>query len=312
VTLALGFVAAWYFAGRLSSDRAALSADRPLFEEAARSPEPAARGKERARPAAAEAQISCGSELISVPRSDGQTPGPCPAGMVGVAGGPFVAGCTAHDCGRDPVCSVRDVRPFCIAETETTVRDYERCVEDDRHDDPEQSCDEPYDDDSSTYAAELERRPVNMVSWRDAAKYCGWLSTTHAFKGWTTRLPTSDEWEKAARGVAGNPFSWGDGEMLGAANLSGNDDSRYTANAGKFSADRSPYGALDMIGNVAEWVSESKAGRAAVKGGSFASPLDASRAWTARQLSVETTAADIGFRCVAVPQAAGYGGIGPR
>jgi formylglycine-generating enzyme required for sulfatase activity len=139
-----------------------------------------------------------------------------------------------------------------------------------------------------------------MVSWRDAATYCAWLSTTRAFDGWTTRLPTADEWEKAARGVTGAPYAWGAGERLDAANLHGNDDSPYTANVGTFVADRSPYGALDMIGNVAEWVSNANAGRAGVMGGSFASPLGSARAWTTRQVGVDAYAADIGFRCVAV------------
>jgi sulfatase modifying factor 1 len=300
--LAAGLVAAWYVAGR--SDR--VTPALPSRPAAAEPPPSAVKvdagGQEPAAPAIAAApRISCGSSLIDVPQADGLMPSPCPAGMVAVPGGPFVAGCTAPECELAPPCSLHEVRPFCISETETRVRDYARCVEDDRIDDPEGACEEPSADDSSTYAAELPRRPVNMVSWRDAAKYCAWLSTTRAFDGWTTRLPTSAEWEKAARGAKGAPYAWGAEERLDAANLRGNDDSPYTANVGTFVADRSPYGALDMIGNVSEWVSDANAGRASVMGGSFASTLGGARAWTTRQAGIDAYAADIGFRCVAVP-----------
>jgi formylglycine-generating enzyme required for sulfatase activity len=299
--LAVGCVAAWYVAGRMHHDTQTL----PSSQASAAPPasivkHDAALQEPARRPISAAPQISCGSSLINVPQGDGLMPSPCPAGMVGVPGGPFVAGCTAPECDQAPPCSLHDVQPFCISETETTVRDYARCVEDERFDDPGRACEEPSADDSSTYAAELPRRPVNMVSWNDAAKYCAWLSTTRAFSGWTTRLPSSDEWEKAARGVNGAPYTWGVAERLDAANLHENDDSPYTANVGKFVADRSPYGALDMIGNVSEWVSDANAGRAGVMGGSFASPLGKARAWTTRQVGVDAYAADIGFRCVAV------------
>jgi hypothetical protein len=299
--LAAGFVATWYVGGRRDRDTAPPPSSHASAGPPSSVVKPNAAVQEPAQdPIAAAPQLSCGSSRIDVPQADGPPPSPCPAGMVGVPGGPFVAGCTAPDCGQAPPCSLHDVHPFCISETETSVRDYGRCVEDDRSDDPDRACEEPSVDDSSTYAAELPRRPVNMVSWRDAAKYCAWLSTTRAFEGWTTRLPTSAEWEKAARGATGAPYAWGAGERLGAANLRGNDDAPYTANVGRFAADRSPYGALDMIGNVSEWVSDANAGRAAVMGGSFASPLGEAHAWTTRQVGVDGYAADIGFRCVAV------------
>jgi formylglycine-generating enzyme required for sulfatase activity len=299
--LATGVAGAWYVAGRLHrDDTAPPSSPAP----AAPVPPPAKRDAVIQAPEQptniAAPQISCGASLIDVPQAEGRPPPPCPAGMVGVPGGPFVAGCTTPDCGRAAPCSLHDVRPFCIAATETSVRDYGRCVEDDRIEGPDGACEEPSADDASTYAAELPRRPVNMVSWRDAVNYCAWLSTTRAFDGWTTRLPTADEWEKAARGAKGAPYAWGAGERPEAANLQGNDDSPYTANVGRFAADRSPYGALDMTGNVSEWVSDANAGRASVMGGSFASSLGGARAWTTRQVGIDAYAADIGFRCVAV------------
>ncbi len=90
--------------------------------------------------------------------------------------------------------------------------------------------------------------PVVGVSWDDAQAYCRWLSGQ---TGRVYRLPTEAEWEKAARGEAGLIYLWGD-EWRSDCCHTGRDD---TAPVTAYPAGASPYGCLDMAGNVQEWTS---------------------------------------------------------
>lgn len=88
--------------------------------------------------------------------------------------------------------------------------------------------------------------PVVAVSWEDAFSYCEWLCQK---TGRRYCLPSEAEWEKAARGTDGRRYPWGDEWIEGAANVGGEDTTAVAAHP----AGSSPYGCLDLLGNVQEW-----------------------------------------------------------
>lgn len=96
---------------------------------------------------------------------------------------------------------------------------------------------------------ELLEHPVVGVSLNDARAYCRWLSTATSR---TFNLPTEAQWEKAARGVDGRVFPWGDQWEPGYCNIAAHGPGSTSA-IGSFPVDTSPYGCVDMAGNVAEW-----------------------------------------------------------
>jgi len=97
-----------------------------------------------------------------------------------------------------------------------------------------------------------ENRPVINVSWNDAVAYCQWLSQETGLK---FNLPTEAQWEKAARGNDRRKYPWGSMEPgKDLANFAGNIGK--TTPVGSYPAGASPYGLLDMAGNVWEWCSD--------------------------------------------------------
>jgi sulfatase modifying factor 1 len=88
--------------------------------------------------------------------------------------------------------------------------------------------------------------PAAGITWQNAADYCAWVGK---------RLPSEAEWEKAARATDGRTYPWGDAWDASNANTS-ETGLRYPQPVGSYPSGASPYGALDMAGNVWEWVAD--------------------------------------------------------
>jgi eukaryotic-like serine/threonine-protein kinase len=163
------------------------------------------------------------------------------APMVFIPAGEFLMG-AADD---DPFANI-DEKPrhavfldaFWIDKYEVTNAQYKMCV-------VAGAClpSSGYGDDSQYNG---DRQPVVGVSWDDAVAYCRWVGG---------RLPTEAEWEKAARGTDGRIYPWGNDWDPRKVNSEEGGLGR-TADVGSYPDGASPYGALDMAGNVWEWVAD--------------------------------------------------------
>jgi formylglycine-generating enzyme required for sulfatase activity len=140
------------------------------------------------------------------------------------------------------------------------------------------------------------RMPVAGIAWEDAQAYVAWLARGPLAGA---RLCSEREWERAARGADARLYGHGDALRPGDADF----DATYALDVeamgadevGSFPADRSPFGVLDLAGNVAEWV----AGRVA-RGGAWGSNWFNARA-AARALSNGDRARGIGVRvCMSI------------
>lgn len=139
--------------------------------------------------------------------------------------------------------------------------------------------------------------PAMGIDWFRANDYCQWAGK---------RLPTEAEWEFAAQGQSNNMWPWGNQFLPKHANLHGEEDGYLlAAPVGSFPQGTSPYGVLDMIGNVWEWVANPNTAKDAVrktmtyavKGGGWTSSPESIKITTRNVAEPTLKNPTFGFRC---------------
>lgn len=183
--------------------------------------------------------------------------------------GPFVMGGD-----RDTTASAPRSRPFvkefCVARHPVTLEEYLEFLEHlhvtapkkvrTRMPRPSADSNDPYGWISVEDGVRLVRRrrslkhrrwPVFGISWHDAMAYARWRSKRD---GRSYTLASDEEWEKAARGVDGRLFPWGDRfDASFCKNLHSKSEKSQPEPVGLYRRDRSPYGVEDMAGGIKEW-----------------------------------------------------------
>lgn len=309
-TLAIGDPASRQAAARVSvkaAEDAARGGTHAYSAESARAAKAAASVEEQSRPAknrkiymiagvlaivvvAVVVALKLFTSAAPPPTEPGQAP--APPGMTLIKGATFTMG-------TDDPTFVPDWRPahsmsvsdFYLDTNEITNEDYARFVRQTRHPAPSHWIDGTYPKGEATL-------PVYNVSWFDAKAYAEWAGK---------RLPFEAEWEYAARGTDGRIYPWGN-EWIDELSNSGEDKRGKPVAVGQFRRGASPFGILDMAGNVAEWVADDfklypgssakpLAGYKVYRGGSYAFPKV--QLLTVARWSEEPTAKFpyIGFRC---------------
>jgi formylglycine-generating enzyme required for sulfatase activity len=269
---------------------------------------------EQARAAEAEAEARAAEEAK---RAEAEARRLSSAEMVLVPAGEFFYGCNARvdsECNDDEKPGRTISLPaFRIDRTEVTVAAYRACVDAGRC--SSAGVEMPYWDGKElphaawacNWGKGRDDHPMNCVDWNQARTYCAW-------KG--KRLPTEQEWEKAARGTDGRKYAWGNegyasrmvaniaDETAKRSNPSwtvaaGYDDGYIgTSPVAKFPAGRSPFGAEDMIGNVLEWCeNDYSAGIKALRGASWFGEPRFARASRRGGFDPGVRFENLGFRC---------------
>ena len=190
------------------------------------------------------------------------TPRPLVPEMLAVPAGPFLMGSSDTDtqaASNEKPQHLLTLPDYWIGKTEVTNAQFRPFVDGDGYTDPaywtaagwawqqENKITQPaYWNDAQWNGADY---PVVGVSWFEAVAYCRWLSKQ---TGIEFRLPSEAEWEKAARGTEGWIYPWGNTWDTKLANSS-EAGLNLTTPVGTYPTGVSPYGALDMAGNVWEW-----------------------------------------------------------
>lgn len=160
-----------------------------------------------------------------------------PENMIFIPGGKFQMGRVGGDEYETPVRAVT-VSPFYIARTEVTNQEYQRFVNETGHKPPTHW-------QNNKFSPNEGNLPVVNVSWDDANDFAKWAGK---------RLPTETEWEFAARGTENRLYPWGNTWNPAGANA-GRETGGRISEVGRFASGASPFGVLDMCGNVWEWTS---------------------------------------------------------
>ncbi len=178
----------------------------------------------------------------------------------------------------EPSVATRTLPAFCIARTQVTNAAYAAFVRQTGHRVPHISPDDyqaqgflhhPYSTverflwTGGRYPGGEGDHPVVLVSYGDATNYASWRGRQD---GYSYRVPTADEWEKAARGPDGLMFPWGNMWRDDASNWAGSKRD-HTSPVAAFPAGASPYGVMGLAGQVFEFTStlvEDKGGQRAV------------------------------------------------
>lgn len=141
------------------------------------------------------------------------------------------------------------------------------------------------------------RHPVTFVSHIDAQRYCAWWGEQLGGRG---RLPTEDEWERAARGDTGQYYPWGN-EFRPAFLNAYESNLAQTTPVSAYAEGVSPYGALGMAGNVLEWTATPEEDQGfIVKGGAFELSAAMARPAARHTRPASQKHMAIGFRCIYV------------
>lgn len=182
------------------------------------------------------ALVLSGKRSGSKPTGSEQAASPVPPqGMAYVRGGEFTMGSDAGDEYERPAHKVT-VKSFFIDIYEVPCEEYEKFVKATGHKAPPNWV-------NGGCPPGQGRKPVVGVDWYDANAYAAWAKK---------RLPTEEEWEFAARGTDGRKYPWGNEWRANAANA-GDTSAGQVVDVGNYPDGKSPFGAMDMVGNAWEW-----------------------------------------------------------
>ncbi len=167
--------------------------------------------------------------------------------LIRIPSGQYQMGSEDGDLDETPVHRVI-LSEYLIGKYEVTNAQFRAFCQATQHPDPPQSAD-GWGYANSFTDQRYDLHPVVDVSWEAARAYCKWAGL---------RLPTEAEWEFTAKGSDGRKYPWGndppDGTRANYGKLTGKGD--YTRRVGSYPKGASPFGALDLSGNVWEWCAD--------------------------------------------------------